>query len=112
MKIDKLFVLSKNKMLLKAIEITCKNAKQDCFVIDDFDEAPHFIEDLKPNVLLIDLTSENKNVSELIEKFSGQIDIVFIGQPAEGENGLYIEPPINPISLVEELEKKLEAHHG
>ena len=67
MKINKLFVVSKNKMLLKAIEIACKNSEKDFFTIDNFDEAVHFVEDIKPDVVVID-TSDALLESEEFQK--------------------------------------------
>ncbi len=116
MKIDKLFVLSKNKMLLKAIEIACKNAKRDCFVIDDYTEGLHFIRDMRPTLVVIDIENAKEDALGLLSDIKDEFKVVILSKrPSEvGEfssipSVLY---PVNPTGLWDRLEKELGDTNG
>lgn len=116
MKINKLFVVSKNKMLLKAIEIACKNSEKDFFTIDNFDEAVHFAEDIKPDVVVIDTSDALLESEEFQKNMNSNFKVVKLIKKSESEStsheGLLLELPVNPTSLWRDLEKLIGDSNG
>ena len=116
MKINKLFVVSKNKMLLKAIEIACKNAKRNFFTIDDFNEAAHFIVDLKPDVVVIDSSQAMDLGEKLRAKITAGTMIVKLLEKSQADeiksDETHLILPVNPTSLWRDLEQLLGGKDG
>lgn len=114
MKINKLFVVSKNKMLLKAIEIACKNSEKDFFTIDNFDEAVHFVEDIKPDVVVIDTSDALLESKEFLGNINSNFKVVKLIEKSESSSheDLLLELPVNPTSLWRDLEKLIGDSHG
>ncbi len=112
MEINKLFVISKNEMMLKAIELYGKRNNLEFFVINDLEESTHFIADLKPEAILLDPSELEADQVKGFVKDHRHIFIVLLHR-VEGIDINNLDGRLEPTEVAKLIYKlKSEAHGG
>lgn len=112
MEINKLFVISKNDMMLKAIELYGKRNHLEFFVIDNLEESEHFLRDLNPVAVLIDNQDlKDSDVKALISNIINEPFIVLTKDI--GTNHAVYSDPIEPTEIAKKIYRlKNESQNG
>ena len=86
--IKSIFYIDKEKFRTKALELACKQQGIDIYTQNDFDSARHFILDISPELVLVDL-----------ESLTAANDIEQIRDPFQGISGNGAGFAVLPISV-------------
>lgn len=101
MKVKSLFVIAKDELFLKMLDVYYKKTGVEIFTISNIDESLHFIADLNPQYILV----KNENYSEEELSLLKEKNISFITLGNNEISGYkFIKLPINPAQLLETLE--------
>ena len=112
MEINKLFVISKNEMMLKAIELYGKRNHLEFFVINNLEESTHFVADLKPEAILLDPSELEDDEVKGFVKDHHHIFIVLLHK-VEGIEVKDLNGQVEPTEVAKIIyQLKSEAHSG
>ncbi|MFG1500823.1 hypothetical protein ABMA70_11515 [Halobacteriovorax sp. XZX-3] len=106
MKIKKLFFLSNNQMMITAIEALGREVGGDFFTLSNEEEAFHFIRDIVPEVILVDLSTITADTIGKIEsEFCQNIPVVQLVTKGEEGAQRVIEAPLDIANLLSNLDR-------
>lgn len=93
-------------MMITAIEALGKEVGADFFTLSDENDAFHFIRDIVPEVILVDLSTVAAETIERIEaEFCEQIPVVELVTKGEEGARRAIEAPLDIANLLANLDK-------
>lgn len=106
MKIKKLFFLSDNQMMITAIEALGKEVGGEFFTLSNEDDAFHFIRDIVPEVILVDISTISAETIKKIEaEFCEKIPVVELVSKGEEGAKRVIQAPLDIANLMSNLDR-------
>ncbi len=93
-------------MMITAIEALGKEIGGDFFTLSDENDAFHFIRDIKPEVILVDLSTVTADtISKIEEEFCENIPVVQIVTNGAGSSKRTLEAPVDIANLMTNLNR-------
>lgn len=115
----KLFIfIEREKFLRDMVELCVKGSETDVLTLDSAGESIHFIDDLRPELILVDIQTVLSHMDSFFDgigKLGQECKIVLTGD--EGDRELireydnktvgFIKKPLSPTGLIDRLKKFL-----